>query len=116
MRLVYDKETGRAKGFGYVEFEHLEDVEIALVRLKGVEVMGRNMRVDYSNPSIKRYKSTDRQADDRQRVSLQFGRKDDEEEEKERDELDDFFLDVPLHRSNKQSRQWGMKGNEGSHV
>ena len=51
IRLVYDKETQKPKGFGYVEFFHDEDLTVALQKLKGVEVMGRNMRVDYSQPS-----------------------------------------------------------------
>mgnify|MGYP001962509966 CR=1 FL=1 len=51
IRLVYDKQTQQPKGFGYVEFYRDEDVQVALKKLKGVEVMGRDMRVDYSQPS-----------------------------------------------------------------
>ncbi len=51
IRLVYDRETQKPRGFGYVEFFNDEDMMEALQKLKGVEVMGRNMRVDYSQPS-----------------------------------------------------------------
>ena len=51
IRLAYDRDTQKPRGFGYIEFHNDEDVEVALKKLKGVEVMGRKLRVDYSEPS-----------------------------------------------------------------
>lgn len=51
VRLAMDPETGRSRGFGYVEMKDKADVEGALESLRGVEVMGRNIRTDYAGSS-----------------------------------------------------------------
>ncbi|KAF2720084.1 hypothetical protein K431DRAFT_286085 [Polychaeton citri CBS 116435] len=48
-RLVYDKETGRPKGFGFLEYTNVDDAATAVRNLNEHEVMGRTLRVDYSN-------------------------------------------------------------------
>ncbi|KAJ1428050.1 hypothetical protein B484DRAFT_396974, partial [Ochromonadaceae sp. CCMP2298] len=46
VRLATDRETGRPRGFGHVDFKDAESAERALVELNGLEVMGRQLRVD----------------------------------------------------------------------
>jgi nucleolin len=48
VRIITDRDTGRSRGFGYVEFETAEAVDAAL-DLSGVDIAGRNMRVDYAS-------------------------------------------------------------------
>ena len=47
IRLATDID-GRCRGFGYVELKEKSDVSSALESLRGVEVMGRKVRTDYS--------------------------------------------------------------------
>lgn len=44
-RVVTDRETGRSKGFGFVEMSSEDDAASALDRLNGSELGGRNIRV-----------------------------------------------------------------------
>ncbi|KAF2088540.1 hypothetical protein K490DRAFT_15375, partial [Saccharata proteae CBS 121410] len=48
-RLVHDRETGRPKGYGFAEFADAEDAASAVRNLSDYELMGRKLRVDYSN-------------------------------------------------------------------
>ncbi|KAH6643584.1 hinge domain of cleavage stimulation factor subunit 2-domain-containing protein [Boeremia exigua] len=48
-RLVYDKETGRPKGFGFGEFADADAAASAVRNLNDYELMGRKLRVDWSN-------------------------------------------------------------------
>jgi nucleolin len=50
VRLPTDRETGRPKGFGYVEFEDIEGAKKAFEGAAGAEIEGRNIRVDFSQP------------------------------------------------------------------
>ncbi|KAL7752592.1 Eukaryotic translation initiation factor 4B [Sorochytrium milnesiophthora] len=51
-RMVIDKETGRSKGFGYVEYGDRESLENAL-KLSGYDMMDRRIRVDVAEPQNK---------------------------------------------------------------
>lgn len=50
VRLPTDRETGRPKGFGYVEFTDIEAAKKAHEGLSGQEISGRAIRLDYSQP------------------------------------------------------------------
>ena len=46
--IVYDRKTGRSRGFGFVTFEDIEDAREARDAVSGMEIDGRAVRVDYS--------------------------------------------------------------------
>lgn len=46
IRLATDRETGRPKGFAHVDFKDAETAERAVSELNGLEVLGRQLRVD----------------------------------------------------------------------
>ncbi|KAJ7882828.1 hypothetical protein B0H13DRAFT_1538735, partial [Mycena leptocephala] len=50
VRLPTDRDTGRPKGFGYVEFEDIEGAKKAYAAANGQEIEGRAIRLDYSQP------------------------------------------------------------------
>jgi len=45
-KLVYDRETGKPKGYGFCEYEDQETALSAMRNLNGVEIAGRTLRVD----------------------------------------------------------------------
>ncbi|KAI5119631.1 hypothetical protein M0805_007894 [Coniferiporia weirii] len=50
VRLPTDRETQRPKGFGYVEFVDIESAKKAFDGAKGLEIGGRSLRLDFSQP------------------------------------------------------------------
>lgn len=52
IRLVKDKETDRFKGFGYVEFETLKDLEQAIAMNGDIEVDGNLVKIDVADGMI----------------------------------------------------------------
>ena len=49
-RLITDRETGRSKGFGFVEFASDEDAEKAIAEMNGKEMDGRALTVNEARP------------------------------------------------------------------
>ncbi len=47
-RVVSDKETGRSRGFGYVDFENPEAAEKAYNEKNGAFLQGRDLRLDFA--------------------------------------------------------------------
>ncbi|KAF3093059.1 hypothetical protein TWF569_005898 [Orbilia oligospora] len=52
-RLVYDRDTGKPKGFGFAEYADAEIAASAVRNLDNFEIMGRKLRVDFSHEGDK---------------------------------------------------------------
>ena len=52
--VVEDRETGRSRGFGFVEMANKEDGERAIAELNGKEVNGRELKVNEAKPQENR--------------------------------------------------------------
>jgi cold-inducible RNA-binding protein len=48
--LIEDRETGRSRGFGFVEMSSSEEAATAIQKLNGQEVGGRALRVNAAKP------------------------------------------------------------------
>ena len=48
-RVVFDRDTGRSRGFGFVEMADGEQGKAALAGLNGSELQGRTLRVNEAN-------------------------------------------------------------------
>ncbi|HHX42379.1 MAG TPA: RNA-binding protein [Chloroflexi bacterium] len=48
--IVIDRETGRSKGFGFVEMAEDAGAQVALQELNGAQVGGRTIKVAEANP------------------------------------------------------------------
>ncbi|PWN42906.1 hypothetical protein IE81DRAFT_323047 [Ceraceosorus guamensis] len=48
-RLVFDRDTGKPKGYGFCEFEDVETAASAVRNLHDVDVGGRTLRIDYAD-------------------------------------------------------------------
>ena len=49
-KVITDRETGRARGFGFVEMEQAEDAQKAIQSLDGQDFKGRNLKVNMAKP------------------------------------------------------------------
>lgn len=47
-RVITDRETNKSRGFGFVEFENIEDAVKAKEAMDGVELDGRAVKVDFA--------------------------------------------------------------------
>ncbi len=54
VHLATDRETGRARGFGFVEMPNDEEAAKAMAALDGKEVNGRNLKVNEARPRPER--------------------------------------------------------------
>ena len=50
VKLISDRVTGRAKGFGFVEMENDQETLDAIENLDGFQLMEREMRVNQAKP------------------------------------------------------------------
>lgn len=48
--VISDRETGRSKGFGFVEFVNDDDAKAAMDELNGKEVGGRMLKINEARP------------------------------------------------------------------
>ena len=46
VKIIVDKQTGKSKGYGFVEMERDEEGEIAIKALNDTQVKGRNIKVN----------------------------------------------------------------------
>jgi len=49
-KIISDRETGRSKGFGFVEMDNAEEGQKAIAALNEFEVMGRKLIVNEAKP------------------------------------------------------------------
>ncbi|HYX33455.1 MAG: RNA-binding protein [Pseudobdellovibrionaceae bacterium] len=53
-KVIMDRETGRSKGFGFVEMLDSQDATLAIEKLNGKNCDGRPMTVNEARPSVPR--------------------------------------------------------------
>ena len=49
-QVIMDRETGRSKGFGFVEMDNDQDAQTAIQALNGKEMSGRSLTVNEARP------------------------------------------------------------------
>ncbi|XP_014510849.1 30 kDa ribonucleoprotein, chloroplastic-like [Vigna radiata var. radiata] len=54
-RVVYDRDSGRSKGFGFVTYSSADEVSSAIESLDGVDLNGRAIRVSLADSKPKRF-------------------------------------------------------------
>jgi RNA recognition motif-containing protein len=54
VKIIFDKETGNSKGFGFVEMATPELAKEAIEKLNETEIDGRSIRVSEARPQEKR--------------------------------------------------------------
>ena len=52
--VISDRDTGRSKGFGFVEMENSSEADTAIKELDGKSIQGRNIRVNEARPKTNR--------------------------------------------------------------
>ncbi len=53
-KILMDRETGRSRGFGFVEMPNQAEAETAISNLNGKELSGRPLRVNEARPRERR--------------------------------------------------------------
>lgn len=53
-KILTDRETGRSRGFGFVEMPNRAEAEAAVANLNGKDVGGRPLRVNEARPRERR--------------------------------------------------------------
>ncbi len=53
-KIITDRETGRSKGFGFVEMSSSQEAREAISSLDGKELDGRNLKVNEAKPQERR--------------------------------------------------------------
>lgn len=75
VRISTDKETGRSRGFGFIDFVDQATAERAVTELSGMTIMGRPVRLDVEGPKARGM--VDRSADRSDRGGGRTGGRDD---------------------------------------
>jgi cold-inducible RNA-binding protein len=52
--IMTDRDTGRSRGFGFVEMSSAEDGEKAIAALNGTQLGGRTLNVNEARPKVER--------------------------------------------------------------
>lgn len=52
-KVVTDRQTGKSRGFGFVEMENESEASAAITALNGTEINGRNIIVSEAKPKEK---------------------------------------------------------------
>lgn len=52
--IIFDRETGRSKGFGFVEMASPDEAQAAIEAFDGIEYEGRNLRVNIAKERERR--------------------------------------------------------------
>ena len=47
-KIIMDRETNKSRGFGFVEFNSVEDAAAAKEAMDGIELDGRSIKVDFA--------------------------------------------------------------------
>lgn len=50
VNIIEDRDTGRSRGFGFVEMSSAEEAQKAISELDGAELDGRNLKVNEAKP------------------------------------------------------------------
>ncbi len=50
VKILIDRETGRSRGFGFVEMPNKNEAETAITQLNGRELGGRALRINEARP------------------------------------------------------------------
>jgi RNA recognition motif-containing protein len=50
VKILMDRETGRSRGFGFVEMPHQAEAESAIAQLNGKDLGGRALRINEARP------------------------------------------------------------------
>jgi cold-inducible RNA-binding protein len=58
--LMTDRDTGRSRGFAFVEMTNTDDGEKAMVALNGTQLGGRTINVNEARPKVERSGGRDR--------------------------------------------------------
>jgi len=59
-QVIMDRETGRSKGFGFVEMDNRDQAQAAINATNGHEIDGRALTVNEAKPRVDRVGSSDR--------------------------------------------------------
>jgi cold-inducible RNA-binding protein len=53
-KILMDRETGRSRGFGFVEMPNQSEAETAIAQLNGKDLGGRALRINEARPRERR--------------------------------------------------------------
>lgn len=57
VKIITDRETGRSRGFGFVEMSSNDEGQVALDELNGRELLGRFLKISKARPKQERERS-----------------------------------------------------------